>query len=670
MMKDLAVLQDCVAVGRRKKPQLQDWPTIDERQLAEPIRTAYNNRYQAVRSYVSGQSLKDIFLSTGVNGKCLSRVIDRANSAHADGRLWGYRALIPHARVRTYERHREPAVLRDGTAGNAGVFAQLLTRYPKLNQQLLREIRTGNVSLKPGGERGRLSGLNGALSRFYARCRELGLTAGDYPLNQKDKASRSLARTLRALMARELDESGRAAGIRVKPASALRTTMRDGPAAFDTVEFDAHKLDLRLKVILERDPIGGEHAVPIERVWLLAIIDVATRCILGWHLGLGRECNRFDAVEAFFRSVVPRDPPELSLPGTRLLASGGYASHNLKQTRYAIWRQIRLDNARAHLASTCIDLLCDTLGCEVDFGPAYEADERPFIERFFGTVVTTFSQRLPGAIEPKDSNLAKKVLARLRGNKSSDRLLVTIGELEELLSMMVWNYNGTPHSALGGLTPLEVMHHHVLGIGRDPVLLRHLPETYRLNPRLLHDPVDCVVHGQAARGERPYITYMHVRYSSDQLSRRSDLLGKAIRVHIDPQDLRELTAVAPGGEVLSPLLASGPWRTHRHSLWLRREFFSAKRARKLDHLSGLDPIASFMEMRKREAVKSKRAASAVARAQHESRPKPTFASAVESSSQTALTSPSPSPSTLDPMSQMVSGPVVGKTLRIARGFAR
>ena len=38
-------------------------------------------------------------------------------------------------------------------------------------------------------------------------------------------------------------------------------------------------------------------------------------------------------------------------------------------------------------------------------------------------------------------------------------------ELKELLAMMVWNYNGTPHSSLGGLTPLEAMEHRVLGIG-------------------------------------------------------------------------------------------------------------------------------------------------------------------------------------------------------------
>ena len=41
----------------------------------------------------------------------------------------------------------------------------------------------------------------------------------------------------------------------------------------------AHSLDLRL-TILDSDPFGQEQVLGIERVCLLAIIDVATRAIL------------------------------------------------------------------------------------------------------------------------------------------------------------------------------------------------------------------------------------------------------------------------------------------------------------------------------------------------------------------------------------------------------
>ena len=230
--------------------------------------------------------------------------------------------------------------------------------------------------------------------------------------------------------------------------------------------------------------------------------------------------------------------------------------------------------------------------------------------------------------------------------------------------MMVWNYNGTPHSSLGGLTPLEVMQHHVLGIGRDPVRLRHLPATLQRQPRLLHDPIECVVHGNPGRGERPHISYLHVRYTSKQLANRSDLIGKAIHIHIDPQDLRAVTAVTSDGEIMEPLWASGPWRNHVHSVWLRREFFAAKRLKQLDSADGNDPIASFVALRKKAASTSKRAATDVARIEKEQRQRTN-----EQATPTDAGVPPENVAT-NPLSQLVSGPVKGKSLHIARGFAR
>jgi hypothetical protein len=48
------------------------------------------------------------------------------------------------------------------------------------------------------------------------------------------------------------------------------------------------------------------------------------------------------------------------------------------------------------LAATSQDVVCEALDCAADFGPAYQPDDRPFIERFFGTVAATLSRRLPG----------------------------------------------------------------------------------------------------------------------------------------------------------------------------------------------------------------------------------------------------------------------------------
>jgi len=59
---------------------------------------------------------------------------------------------------------------------------------------------------------------------------------------------RSLARTLLAWLQDDFDLAARAAGSRIKPASALRQLPERGASeAFDTVEFDAHKVDLQMR---------------------------------------------------------------------------------------------------------------------------------------------------------------------------------------------------------------------------------------------------------------------------------------------------------------------------------------------------------------------------------------------------------------------------------------
>jgi putative transposase len=654
--------------AERTPLRLADWPKVDARALPALQAEVYRKRTAAVTAYSDGRSLARIEADTGVHRVTLLRLIARAERPHPDARLWGFRALVPHTHVQPYERAADPRVLVHDKAGNAGAFSQLLMRHPGLAKQLRAEVTGGNVRLEPGGARGRLCGVKAAIGRFHKACRDLGLGVGDYPLNQKDKAVRSLARTLRAWIDDNFAAAAHGSGTRIKPASALRQSTRAVLDAFDTVEFDAHKLDLRLKVILERDPLGGEHSVEIERIWLLAVIDVATRCVLGWSLGLGRECDRFNVIETVKRAIVPAFTPELSLPGLRLIPSGGFVSQALPQTEFACWRQIRLDNARAHLATTSLDVLCDTLACAADFGPAYEPDDRPFIERFFGTLTATLSRRLPGALPARRRQAQEQALARRRPKDASLQMIVTSQELQELLEHTIWNYHGTPHAGLGGLTPLEMMRRHVLGIDRPPVRLRILPKLLREQPQLLHDPVSCRVRGQLARGERPYITYMHVRYTSAQLARRPSLVGQTLRVHADPQDLRLLVVATTSGEILEPLQASGPWRGHAHSLWLRRAFFKAKRQRQLDFAAGDDPIEAFLAHRRKEARKSKRAASDVARAQHElAKSKP--------SSMTASTAPQTAPVETpsepgSPVPGLVTGRIKALSLRIEPGFSR
>jgi putative transposase len=56
--------------------------------------------------------------------------------------------------------------------------------------------------------------------------------------------------------------------------------------------------------------------------------------------------------------------------------------------------------------------MCEFVGCCVDAGPKYSPDERPYIERFFGTIASRLSSRLPGYTGSHPRDLRRALAGR------------------------------------------------------------------------------------------------------------------------------------------------------------------------------------------------------------------------------------------------------------------
>lgn len=137
-------------MATRKRPEqlalrLADWPKVDPRALPTARAEVFRARAAAVAAYSLAHPLARIEAETGVHRATLLRLVARALCAHPDGRLWGYRALVPQTHVRPYERTVTPRVLVHAKAGNSGAFAQLLMRHPSLAKQLRAEVTEGKV---------------------------------------------------------------------------------------------------------------------------------------------------------------------------------------------------------------------------------------------------------------------------------------------------------------------------------------------------------------------------------------------------------------------------------------------------------------------------------------------------------------------------------------------
>ncbi len=529
----------------RRRAQLQaidvsTWPTVAYTQFEKSARHMFEKRVQAVMAYVQGEPVKQIERSTGIDRRQLYRWLERAGSMHPDGRPFGFRALVRYARSADYVRTRAvPDDIEPG--GAAGALSQLLERRPLLSDWLHQQIRQRKVWLEEvnsdGILRTRLRGLAALHDNFLRQCRAVGLGATDYPFNTCEHGIRSLSRHLKDELLRSFGNAARAAGashlkglpLRDHDARALAVTR-----PYQAVEFDGHRLDIRLKLVV-RDPLGFVHEFEMERVWLLVIIDVCTRAVLGFHLVLASEYSRYDVIRTIENAREPHRARTFSIPGLAYGPDDGFPSQRLPELAYATWECIRLDNARANLANETLSALCKFVGCLADAGQKYSPDERPYVERFFGTIASRLSARLPGYTGSNPWDL-RRALASPKGNL---RLDVSIDELEDLIEYAIANYNGTPHSGLQNVTPLEAMEYFVRG---KQTLVTWLAHYHRRSLCLMQSSRRCRVCGYLDQGVRPHINLYTARYTNSVLARSTHLIGKEVLVYMNASDLRSVRA--------------------------------------------------------------------------------------------------------------------------------
>jgi transposase InsO family protein len=584
------------------------WPAVDYHALSPENQKVFAARCKAIELYVAGRTLRDIEEETGINSRQLYWLLDRCLKCAEDGQIFGYRALLKSSRTGSYRRTAELEKEYVGTTrGHAGVFASLLEQYPILATWLKAKLEDRAVTIKQistdGKLKSRLRNLTHLHAGFIMQCRKIGITGSEYPLNTDRKGLRSLSAYVKGELLNNFASAARAAGAaRVKNVPHSGTANQRGPVRpYQVVEFDGHRLDVRLKIVI-RDPLGFEQDVEIERIWLLVIIDVCTRTVLGYNLVLSREYSRYDVIKTIEKALSPHESRSFTFLDAGYSSNGGFPSSRLPELGYAVWERIRLDNAKANLADDTIRVLSEFIGCAVDAGPPHYPNDRPYIERFFGTIGSTLSSRLPG-YTGKDPQDVRRALSDPKGDL---RLLISMAEMDELMEASIATYNGTPHDGLNGRTPLEAMEYFVRGKG---MLISWLPEPKRRTLCLLQKARRCRVRGYLAEGTRAHINLFQVRYTNSALATSADLFGKDLQIYYNSDDLRTVRAFLPDGAELGVLKAQGMWGEMVHDLKLRREILKKRAGKKLNFRVDHEFMESFMEEKRKKAKTSRRAAS-------------------------------------------------------------
>ena len=592
-MKSSSIHGDC-QLDRNSIPdswrRLDTWPTVDQSALSEADRAIFQNRCEAITLYLTTpeQSVSAITAQTGVDRKTLMRQVLRCTAPHPDGRVFGFRAAVPGVHVKPYERFESVEFGKRG--GKAGAFRQLLQRYPDIAAFLRRSFILRSQPIYQSEREVRKS-MRSIHQNFLKMCRSCGVHADHYPFTEHRLGIRSLYTHFKSLAEESFEMSVKHAGGR--SVRAAPTSSPHAPAAtraYEVVEFDGHKIDLRLTVRI-KDPSGEETLKELPRIWLLVVLDVATRCVLGYHVALSVEYSKADVASALQAALKPFRPRTYRIPTLAVRPGGGFPSNSVPGVEFACWDWFRCDNAKSHLAADTIERLTQTIGCWTDIGAPAQPNDRPHIERFFHLVSRHFAHQLPGNLGSEPGAI-ERALSDPNGNL---RLLVDIDELDEMLEVLIADYNGEPHAGLYGRTPLEAMRFSVEN-HRDR--LRVLPLAARSNLCLLQEGKAVTIRGRLGEGVRPYINFCHVRYTSPLLASSPALIGKKLKVYFDPRDIRVVKAFFDDGAELGVLSAARPWNITPHSLKVRQDIFKALEERRLEIREGDTPIEAWARMRR------------------------------------------------------------------------
>lgn len=521
--------------------QLNTWYKPNETDLLEAVRPRYHEACAALMAVLTGDM--GITRAAATHGLCHKRLramVKRAPQLAHDGEPYGFRVCVPWG---TYRRRDDDSNVDMPRVAGPHAMSQLLAAVPQISVW----VDEFGQPLPPGRPTKAFDRLHSKIVADLGR-RDLH---DYYPLNQADKGRRALLRFIRQ---RRIDTAGMG-NIETAdaPPSKLSDIFSGGP--FSRTEIDGHRIDIEavLGVTL---PNGGTVKRPITSLWLLVEIETTSRAILGWVLRVGRSYNNLDLSSCIARSLQPWTRRELTIPGLEYAPGAGLPSGLLGARSSWRSRTVALDNALAHSAIDFEQAFCRARGGILVYGKAHQPRSRPIVEQFFSRLERGALRDVPGGFEPAKRLGDNKIRI---SNFSPNDCPIQLHVFEELLDVIISNYNATPHPALGDLSPLQFLQ---MQGPRAFDFTSDKPEEDASDMGSVLVPL--VVHGNRSEGVMPHVNYMYVRYRSQDLDGKWELVGKRVLARICRHDLRSFVLMRSATAPLCAVRAAAPWNRTAH----------------------------------------------------------------------------------------------------------
>lgn len=566
------------------------WSLEQAEARAREIEERFKRLAKAIRAYLSKGSLKAALAQGDCGREAFYRVLNRCLMPRNDGEgIVGWPGLILNLRLKGYTR------VNAGT-GTAGLFSQWIRENVEWRNLLHRMILKGNGGKAMAARKPDVKGVAANfIDAFSEPRKDTGkppIPRGQYPHDGKSNARRSIERYIKAFIAMSPEATSVWFGEEVANRQHLGTGKKSfnlaaGP--LDILGTDAHTFDAVGFVILPGP--SGPQKVPVDRIKLVANLCLNKRAVTGYSLCIRPQIEASHVEEAYLMGSTPWQPKKLTIEGLAYDKGAGFPCGSVEGISEINSGALRLDNASQHFAKAIRTRLRRSLACAIIWGGVGHWWRNSVVERFFGALERYGFQRLPSSFGSgtQDPHRAKNPALEATGRG------IEWDELVQLADVLLANYNAKPHSALGGLSPLDSLRASLTG-HRATWFPRMRAPIAANSPRVGWEIQHHRIAGSVETRVPPYVEVGEERYTSDtDLSSRYDWLGRAVHIHV-PRDMRTVEAFLATGEFIGVLEVQDPgWALTPHSMQVRQEINRLIRKGEMHVSAGGDPVVVFMD---------------------------------------------------------------------------
>lgn len=569
-------------------PPIETWPTVSVASLDPSIKEKYQKNEEAVRLYYANEAVAAIAERTGIDQRSLPAMARKCLMLADDGRIFGFRAVVPNIRLKPYQRSAPiKAKFPEARGGLAGALSNLLVKLPRLETELVQWIMQ-DAKLKSTPEH-KLRAKD--LHHLFIKCIEKhGVARHEWPFNTKYRGVRTIQKFMLEILNKHFSKGVYRRGEHDAKAHLAVGTGHPAFLSFeepyDAVEIDAYCIEAHLTVEF-LTPEGTTKQVLLERIWLIAAIERASTAVLAWSFVYRSEVAANDVVALIRDAVAKKWEPLAGHPFVYPEGSG-LPSGVISNAFGAVWEITMLDGALAHLAAAIHDRVRKTLGMIINWGPVGHFEKRPNVERTFRKIGDDVFKRLPSTTgsHPRNGRAVD-------GEAKAIRYGITAADAEQLTDVYFAQHNATPSEGISYMTPLEYLRYFI-DEPESRSIVRHLPARASAEAKMFLLTEVVTVRGGKKTGRRPYVQIDRVHYTNPILAESGHLIGKNITVEIDEDDMRQVRAFLPNGTELGILKAAGRWSLTKHSRRTRKIINRLASERIIVLTEFDDPIAIYL----------------------------------------------------------------------------